>query len=300
MHIKVLGSAAGGGFPQWNCYCNNCVAARKGEIKSQVCMQSSIVILENNKRILINVSPDIHQQISTLAITTANQKREDLFSAIILLDSQLDHTLGLLSLREAKHLKIYATDNVLQDLHEDFSVIKILSRYCGVECKRIILQQNFVISDIPYLEFTAISLKSKAPPYSRRRAHYSDGETIGLLIKDTFSGKNLFYAPSIGYINQDLFNLMEQSDCVLVDGTFWHADEMQQNGVGHKSAQDMGHIPLMGEAGMLTTLKQLARSRKILTHINNTNPILNTHSTEYAELCKHNIEVAYDGMDIRL
>ena len=143
-------------------------------------------------------------------------------------------------------------------------------------------------------------LKSKAPPYSPHRDNPHEGDNIGMRITDTRTGKNVFYAPGLGEIEPHLRPFLEEADCVMVDGTFWTDDEMVRLGISKKKARDIGHLPQSGTGGMIEVLDPLRASRKILIHINNTNPILNEDSAERAELARHRIEVAFDGMDITL
>ena len=152
----------------------------------------------------------------------------------------------------------------------------------------------------PALSITAISLRSNAPPYSPRRDDPHPGNNIGLLIEDTRSGKKLFYAPGLGEMDDNLAAMMHSADCLLVDGTVWRDDEMQECGVGTKLGSEMGHLAQSGAGGMLEVLAQYPDARRILIHINNTNPILNEDSAERAQVQAAGVEVAYDGMSIQL
>ncbi len=150
------------------------------------------------------------------------------------------------------------------------------------------------------MTLTAIPLESKAPPYSPNRHAPRAGDNIGLRIEDRRSGRSAFYAPGLGRIDDHVFAELRSADIVLVDGTFWRDDEMQAPGFSGKTAADMGHLALSGPGGMIEVLERLPASRKILIHINNTNPVLVEDSLERAELARHGIEVAYDGMEIAL
>lgn len=304
MNIIVLGSSAGGGFPQWNCSCNNCKGFRSGKIKARARTQSSIAIeLNNHQWVLINASPDIHHQLLAQKLTPSPKKiRNNPLAAIILTDSQLDHTAGLLLLREDKPLSVYATQSVCYDLTHDFPIMNVLSHYCGVKLNTISVGDNadFTVENNDHLVFTPIPLHSNAPPYSRHRDKTVPGDNIGLLISDKNTNKKLFYAPGIEMVDATLLKLMNEVDCLLIDGTVWHNDELARAGVGTTLATAMGHMPLSGEQGLISHLNTLATPRKILVHINNTNPILNEDSPERAELSRFNIEVGYDGMEIQL
>lgn len=304
MKIVILGSSAGGSFPQWNCNCNNCRGIRLGTIKALARTQSSLAIqLENKKWILINASPDIHHQMMSRKINSfTGNIRENPFDAIILCDSQLDHTAGLLLLREDKSLNIFATENVINDLNSDFPILKVLSHYCDLHQNIISFENNglFKIDDDSEIQFRAVSIKSNAPPYSKRRNKTQPGDNIGLLILNLKTGKSLFYAPGLEVITDDLIEMMKNVDCVLVDGTVWENNELIRIGVGKKTAKEMGHMPLSGDEGLLSYLNKMSKPRKILVHINNTNPILDEDSQEHAELVKLGVEVGFDGMEIQL
>jgi pyrroloquinoline quinone biosynthesis protein B len=150
------------------------------------------------------------------------------------------------------------------------------------------------------LQFTAVPVSSKPPPYSPHRENPRDGDNIGMRIFDPATGKTVFYAPGLGEIEPQVKPFLDEADCLMVDGTFWTDDEMIQLGVSKKRARDIGHLPQSGAGGMIDVLKPLKASRKVLIHINNTNPILNEDSAERRALEAAGIEVAYDGMDITL
>jgi pyrroloquinoline quinone biosynthesis protein B len=300
MRIRILGSAAGGGFPQWNCHCRLCHGVRANTITATPRTQSSIAISSNGEDwILCNASPDILQQIAAFPpLRPGRQVRDSSIAAIILTDSQIDHTAGLLMLREGGPLPVYCTQAVQTDLSSRFPIFTLLNSYTGVKPHIIIPQHTFTIPHFLDLRFTPLELASKAPPYSIYREKRIGGENIGLLITDQQTGKKIFYAPGLGVMTEALLDHLQQADCLLIDGTFWHADDMVQAGVGKKHAQEMGHIPLAGDDGLLNIITPLTKPRKILIHINNTNPILDEKSPERALLNNTNIEVAHDGMEI--
>ncbi|MCR6652456.1 MAG: pyrroloquinoline quinone biosynthesis protein PqqB [Cellvibrionaceae bacterium] len=301
MKIRILGSAAGGGFPQWNCNCFNCHRMRTGAIRATPRTQSSIGVSTDNRRwVLLNTSPDIRAQLEAFpAILPRQGKRDTGVAAIIYMDSQLDHTTGLLMLREGCPHQIYCTDSVYDDLTTGFPVFRILQSWNGgIERHRIVANEAFTISEIGDLRFTPIPLTSKAPPYSPHRDNPQPGDNIGLVIEDLTCDKRVFYAPGLGVVEEHLMSLMREADCLLVDGTFWREDEMTFAGVGSKPASAMGHLPQSGAGGMIEVLNQFSKPRKILIHINNTNPILDKDSPERAELTRQHIEVAYDGMEL--
>ncbi len=300
MHIHVLGSAAGGGFPQWNCNCANCGGLRRGEIQAQARTQSSIAISADEQHwLLINASPDIRAQINAFAPLQPQQGvRGTGIAAVLLVDSQIDHATGLLMLREGSRLELYGTQRVREDLTAHFPLLTILSHYCGVNWHDLPLRETFEIAQVPGLRFTAVPLISKAPPYSPHRAAPQAGDNIGLWIEDLCTGGKLFYAPGLGQMEPHLEDYLAQADCLLLDGTTWTEDEMIRAGAGSKLASEMGHLPLAGPHGLLALLKRYPRPRKILIHINNTNPILDENTAERALLAAQDVEVAWDGMDI--
>ena len=304
MKIRVLGAAAGGGFPQWNCNCPNCDGVRKGKIKAKPRTQSSIAISENNLDwILFNASPDVLAQIKAFpALQPARSIRDTAIRSIILIDSQIDHTTGLLMLREGKPLEIYCTDMAREDLTTGNPLFNVLGHYCTVNWHKLPTHNGngFSVIGAQHLRFTAVPLKSKAPPYSPHRQDPQEGDNIGIRIEDTRTGKNLFYAPGLGKLEPHLEPFLKNADCLLVDGTCWTDDELIRLGISKQSSRDMGHLPQSGEGGMINVLKPLTKPRQILIHINNTNPILNEESRERAELTANGIEVAYDGMEIIL
>lgn len=305
MKIHVLGSAAGGGFPQWNCNCRNCYGLRQGRIRAIPRTQSSIAVSSDDEHwVLFNTSPDIRAQLQAFPqIQPRNGLRDTGIGAIVYMDSQIDHTAGLLMLREGCPHEVYCTDMVHADLTGGFPVFRMLEAWNGgVNRHRIDIDpvSSFAIPGFENLRFTPVPLSSKAPPYSAHRHDPHRGDNIGIGIEDLPSGKKVFYAPGLGSIEDHLLPVMSQADCLLVDGTFWREDEMIAAGVGSQLAAAMGHLPQSGEGGMIHALDGLRHPRKILIHINNTNPILDEDSEERRTLQRHAIEVAYDGMEITL
>lgn len=299
--IRVLGSAAGGGFPQWNCNCKMCHGHRTGSIKAKARTQSSIAVTDNETDwLLFNTSPDILTQLkATPELQPARGVRDTGIASIFLLDAQIDHTTGLLMLREhAKPLPLWCTEPVKQDLSTGNPLLNVLSHYSDTRWNPIEPGKRY--DSIPGVENICIDvlpLLSNAPPYSPRRDNPVPGDTVGVLMTEKSSGQSVFYAPGLGQIEPHVWEAMQQADVVLVDGTMWTDDEMQQAGISARTARAMGHLPQSGEGGMLEWLAKLpSTTRKILIHINNTNPILDENSIESKELKHRNIEVAYDGM----
>ncbi|WP_416310261.1 pyrroloquinoline quinone biosynthesis protein PqqB [Pseudomonas sp. W03] len=304
MHIRILGSAAGGGFPQWNCNCRNCRGVRDGSVIAQPRTQSSIALSDDGENwILCNASPDIRAQLASFpALQPARRLRDSAIAAIVLLDSQIDHTTGLLSLREGCPHEVWCTEMVHQDLSTGFPLFPMLSHWNGGLKHNLIAldAEPFVIPACPGLRITAIALRSSAPPYSPHRGNPHPGDNIGLFVEDLSTGGKLFYAPGLGQVDDELLAWMRRADCLLVDGTLWRDDEMRVCEVGDKLGSEMGHLAQSGPGGMIEVLDGIDGPRKVLIHVNNTNPILDIASPERAELDAHSIEVAFDGMNIYL
>ncbi|WP_417499748.1 pyrroloquinoline quinone biosynthesis protein PqqB [Methylophaga sp.] len=304
MFVHVLGSGAGGGFPQWNCNCTNCKGVREGTIKASPRTQSSIAISANGTDwILFNASPDIKKQLDDFpALQPARQVRDTAITAIVITDAQIDHVTGMLTLREHnKPWDVYTTNAVYEDLTTGFPVFNILGHFRGINHHEIVTDESsFTIPTAEGLVFTAVPLKSEAPPYSPHRHNTVPGDNIGMRIEDTRTGKNLFYAPGLGVAEPHVMEYMANADVVLVDGTVWTDDEMSHEGISNKRAQEMGHLDQSSKGGIMEILSGMDKPRKFLIHINNTNPILNEESPQRKTLEAAGIEVSYDGMDIEL
>lgn len=306
MRITILGAAAGGGFPQWNCNCRNCAGVRAGTVKAKPRTQSSIFVRpdDGTDGVLFNASPDILEQIRSSATLQPNRGRRDTaIAGVILMDGQIDHATGLFMLRErGAKLPLWCTDPVMEDLTTGNPVLNVLSHYCGVDRHRIGLDGvPFEVPGVPTLRFRAMPLDSKAAPYSPHREASVPGDNIGVTVTDTATGRSLFYAPGLGAITPAVFEAMSAADCVMVDGTFWTDDEMITLGISRKRAREIGHLPQSGPGGMMEWMAKLpAATRRTLIHINNTNPILDEDSPERAALDAAKIEVCEDRMEIRL
>jgi pyrroloquinoline quinone biosynthesis protein B len=279
---------------------------RRGTLKARSRTQSSIAVSADGENwVLINASPDILSQIrATPALQPGRQSRDTGIAAVLLMDAQIDHVTGLLMLREGKPIPLYCTASVWDDLTTGLPLVPVLSHYCGVQWHPLNIRHDRMEAiDLPGMRgirFTALAFSSKAPPYSPHRENPHPGDNIGLVIEDLASGKNVFYAPGLGEIEPHVEAAMRNADCLLVDGTFWHADEMIRLGFSAKYAADMGHLPQFGPGGMIECLDSMDAERKILIHINNTNPILDEDSEQHATLLRHGIEIAHDGMEITL
>ena len=304
MLIKVLGSGAGGGFPQWNCNCANCSGLRAGTLAATARTQSSLAVSDGGEDwLLVNASPDLRAQLEACpALQPGRAVRDTAIAAVLIVDAQIDHSTGLMTLREhTRRLPVYCTPSVHDDLTGGYPLLDVLEHYCGVDWRPIdaIGRVAFEVPEIPGLSLHPIPLLSEAPPYSPRRHNPAEDDTIGIVFIDKASGQRCLYAPGLGEWTEPLLEEAQRADCLLIDGTLWHDGELMKQGAAEKTGREMGHLAQSGSNGMLDQLARLA-GRKILIHINNTNPILDETSPERAQLETLGIEVAYDGMEIKL
>ena len=297
MRVRVLGSAAGGGLPQWNCRCATCEAARGGE-RARPRTQSSLAIRgEDGPWFLVNASPDLRQQIETLTRGHVDDVRAPPIAGVLLTDAEIDHTAGLLLLREsAAPVRVFGAAGVERALTDGFPVVPMLERYCGIEWQTLEpgRQQPLDGSDLVVEPFPS---GGDAPRYLGSDVEL---EASGLIVRDRATGGVVTYVPGLATLDESMIARFAESDLVLVDGTFWHDDDLTQMGISDRSARDMGHTPLAGPGGTLDVLAGLERPRKVLVHINNTNPILFEDSSERDEVVRAGVEVAYDGLEIEL
>jgi pyrroloquinoline quinone biosynthesis protein B len=310
MKILVLGSGAGGGFPQWNCNCALCLGQRRGTTHARPRTQSSIAVSDDGREwVLLNASPDIGQQLRNQpALHPQRALRDTPIRAVVLMDAQIDHVTGLLSLREGPPIALHCTRCVHEDLHHGLPILPTLEHYCGVRWHELAVNDastsaEFAIDALPGLRFRAMAIAGKAPPYSPHRHAPVVGDNIALQVVDTRSGECLFYAPGLASVDAATLGAMREASCLMIDGTFWTEREMIDAGLGVHCASDMGHLPLADDgerAGLMRVLDALPARRKLLIHINNSNPILDERSDERRELARRGIEVAHDGMEIEL
>ena len=301
MEIRILGSAAGGGFPQWNCNCSGCQATRRGEPGVHQRTQSSLAVRgSSGDWFLVNASPDVRQQLERLRDRSPTSIRSSPIAGVLLTDAEIDHTAGLMILRESNEaLQIYGTDNVRKALTEGFSVLRVLKDYCGVKWSAIEPGSTVNLATESSIEIEAFSLPGTSPKYMRSSA-IEGNWVIGFTFRDRLTNKVATYAPALAELTPSIISRLESSDCILVDGTFWQNDELVKLGMSSRTALAMGHLPLSGELSSLHRLSKLADSRKIFTHINNTNPILIDRSPERQMVEAAGMEVGYDGLTIEL
>ncbi|HSC02060.1 MAG TPA: pyrroloquinoline quinone biosynthesis protein PqqB [Solirubrobacteraceae bacterium] len=298
MHIRILGSAAGGGFPQWNCRCPTCEAARAG-VRARPRMQSSLAIRgAEGPWFLVNASPDARQQLEAITDVHLDGVRTPPVAGVLLTDAEIDHTAGLLLMRESSvPIRVYGEAGVEGALRDGYPVLSMLERYCGLEWRTLEPEQAEAL-DGSSLTVESFDTGGDAP-------RYLDGsgvelEACGFVFRDNVGGGVVTYVPGMARLDDAVLARLAASDLVLADGTFWRDDELAQLGISARSAREMGHLPLSGPGGTLEALAQLERPRKALVHINNTNPILLEDSPERAEVVRAGVEVAYDGLEVEL
>jgi len=304
MYIHVLGSAAGGGLPQWNCGCDNCRDVRAGSPAIQARTQESVAVSADGESwFLINASPEIRQQIESFPALWPRSARHSPIAALLLTSGDLDHCLGLFSLRESHPLKVYATSAVKRGLAEGNVIYRTLDRFAEQVRWHLLAIGDEVpltgIDGLPSgLTVSAIAAPGKAPLHLERVSTPSPEDNIGLRIRETRTGNVLAYLSSVAGTSPAVQTLLQEAACLFFDGTFWTSDELISQGLGQKRAEDMAHWPLSGPNGSVAMLEKLPASRRVLIHVNNTNPVLREDSTQRRELVSAGIELAYDGMEL--
>jgi len=324
MRVRILGSAAGGGFPQWNCACSNCRRLRDGQFAGVARTQLQLAWEGPSKRwTLLNASPDLRFQIeATPELRPQDANRHSPISDVILTGAEIDQALGLLLLREFHSFRVHATAPVRRILKEDNSLFGVLKRFPGQTCwLDIPLESPFAVGGA---RLEALPLAGSLPGFvaAARRAEFDPAEAaIGLWITPESGNpvaavsppperiaaalssppaKTLAYLPGVGFLSDSLLERLQASDVLLFDGTFWSDDEPAQiPGLG-RTARQMGHLPISGPGGSIEMLAKVACPRKIFVHINNTNPILDEESAEYRMVRDAGWEIARDGMEITL
>jgi pyrroloquinoline quinone biosynthesis protein B len=314
MRVKILGSAAGGAFPQWNCACPNCSALRAGTFHGKARTQAQVAVSPDARSwFLLGASPDLRAQIEATPELHPRRKRasdgirQSPIAGAVLANADVDHVLGLLLMRELQPLRVYATESIRRILTEDNSMFAMLERVPDqVTWTDFAPEATFPLltaaGEDSGLRCRALSLGTHFPAsVSReRRSHLKLGEaSLGLIIESP-SGKRLAYMPAVPQIDDALLNEFESADVLLFDGTFWSDDELIRiQGSGQTAAQ-MGHVPVSSAHGSLARLAQLRRPRRIYVHINNTNPMLNDAGPEHRQVREQGWEIAEDGWQFEL
>src|SRR5579859_1735273 len=283
MHLRLLGAAAGGGFPQWNCACRLCSEARATPDLVPPSRHCSLAVSATGERwYLLGAAPDVREQIeSTPDLQAGPGPRDTPIAGVLLCDAELDHTLGLLVLREGATLHIHGTRPVLAALDGPLPIRRLLSDYA--KHTWIVVEPGVAFPvDGGRLQATAIALGHKRPRYARELPA-DEGWVVGYRIVDLVSGGSVLFAPSVEEWTPALEEALDGSTCALLDGTFWTEDEMARSGAGTTPASVMGHLPITGPGGSAARFSRSAAARKIYAHVNNTNPILDRRSPEHAE-----------------
>jgi pyrroloquinoline quinone biosynthesis protein B len=310
MRVTVLGSAAGGGFPQWNCACRNCSRLRSGNPNLHARTQAQVTCFPSGAEwFLFNASPDLRTQIlSATQLAPAESPRHTPIAGVLLTSADVDSVAGLLHLREFQPLIIYATQSVRRILVEDNRIFRVLER----------ANPPAIWQDIPLNTWFRLSTVSASAGETSSRCRMvplggaypdyvsddlrcslpSEEAVVGLVL--TEGKKQIFYAPSVPGRSDGWKDWARSSDLCLLDGTFWTDDELISAGVGSKIAREIGHVPLSGAGGLLEEFDPAERGRWVLIHINNTNPILDEASPEHREVRHRGWEIAYDGMEFEL
>jgi pyrroloquinoline quinone biosynthesis protein B len=314
MRVKILGSAAGGGFPQWNCACPNCRALRSGVFQGKARSQTQVAVSSGGETtdgcswFLLGACPDLRAQIEATAdLQPRNGVRQSPIAGAVLANADLDHVLGLLLLRELQPLRIHATSSVRRILREDNTMFRMLQR-----SEHQVVWADFRPGEaFPLstpngqdagLRCRPISLGTHFPAYvaSARQNELASGEaSLGLFIESP-SGKRLAFMPAVPQLDEALLGEFDRADVLLFDGTFWSDDELIRVQGSGQTARQMGHIPVSSPEGSLRRLAGLRHPRKIYVHINNTNPMLNKAGPEYRQVREVGWEIAEDGWQFDL
>jgi pyrroloquinoline quinone biosynthesis protein B len=316
MRIKVLGSAAGGGFPQWNCACRNCTRLRDGSLQGVARTQTQIAIDCNPDYALrrywvfVNASPDLRaQMLGTRELHPfLNTNGSTPLSDIFLPSADVDSIMGLLHLREFQGFRIFSLPSIRRIVSEENSIFRVLGRATPPVqwfplslAKPADWQTQYDQKEVPKLIPHAVSLRGDYPDYisEKLRAELPSQEAVvGFAFH--YGAKRLFFAPTIPGHDQSWISWAQSSDLVLIDGTFWSDDELIRTGRSKKTARQIGHLPLSGPGGLLSQYPAKATGRKVLIHINNTNPILDENSAEHRAVLEAGFEIAYDGMELKI
>jgi pyrroloquinoline quinone biosynthesis protein B len=300
MRLIVLGAAAGGGFPQWNSACPVGRRAWAGDPAARWRTQCSIAISADGERwILLNASPDLRQQIlATPALHPRGAPRHSPIGAVVLTNGDVDHVAGLLNLRESQRFALYATSAIQAVLERNpiFNVLdpEFVSRH------RLALEQPVELD--AGLTIVPFAVPGKVPLYLEDDALEIGAETedvIGLELQDT-AGAQAFFVPGCARLTAALAERLRGAPLLMFDGTLWADDEMIKSRIGVKTGARMGHMSISGPDGTIAAFAALGVRRKVLIHVNNTNPVLLDDSPERAEALAAGWEVAYDGMEITL
>ncbi len=298
MKAIVLGSAAGGGYPQWNCCCPVCELHWQGDARVRRRTQSSVAVsVDTNRWVLLNCSPDIREQISATPALHPKSLRHSPITDVVLTNGDIDHIAGLLTLREMQPLTIWANAKVQEHLKSN-SVFSVLNS--AVVSFRTI-DKGTAFQPFAGLEISAFEVPGKVPLYQEAQSGHAvsrDGNTIGLHLRH--GTKQLSYVPGCGDVDHKLLEDLKDTNTLLFDGTLFRDDEMIASGTGQKTGRRMGHVPVSGADGSIKALETLAAKSRYFIHMNNTNPLLIDASPQRMEAEAAGWVVSQDGMEIVL
>jgi pyrroloquinoline quinone biosynthesis protein B len=309
MQVKILGSAAGGAFPQWNCGCANCWAVRAGKFSGKPRSQTQVAVSADSRTwFLLGASPDLRMQIEgTSELHPGEGLRQSPITGVVLLNADIDHVLGLLLLRELQPLNVYATESVKEIVDQDNSMFRMLRRIPRqLMWNPITPRVTFALCDTEGkdsgVRCRAVSLATHFPAYvTQTRQDTLNGSEASLgLIVESPSRKRMAYMPAVPEITDELVREFESCDVLLFDGTFWSDDELIRVQGSGQTARQMGHVPISSDTGSLAQLAELKRPRKIYIHVNNTNPVLNEAGAEHRAVRDAGWEIAEDGWQFEL
>ncbi|MFR9801879.1 pyrroloquinoline quinone biosynthesis protein PqqB [Pseudonocardia sp. RS010] len=297
MWLRVLGSAAGGGFPQWNCDCPGCRAVRDGTRPCTPRTQSSVAVSADRRSwFLLNASPDVRLQIEAFPALHPRAGRATPVRAVLLTDAELDHTLGLLLLREGGPLALHATEAVRETLCEGTALLRTLERYCAVDWHPVVPTAEVDLgAGLSYRAFDVPTSKKQ-----RFGAGRSEGRVVGYRLTDTRTGRAAVYLPGVQELTPAVRSELQGCACLLLDGTCWTDDEMARLGLASKTSRDMGHLPMDGPGGSLEQVAGLDVGRTVYVHLNNTNPVLLDDSPERRAVERRGMEIATDGLEVEV
>jgi pyrroloquinoline quinone biosynthesis protein B len=311
MRVKVLGSAAGGGFPQWNCQCPNCSALRNGKLKSRPRTQTQVIFSPDSKVwFLLCASPDLRQQVLAARELSPpeNNSSPPPIGGLFLPSADVDSVMGLLHLREFQTFFVFATRGVQCVLQKENRIFRVLERanppvkWQTLSAKgRLGCHLSEDSSGPADFICTTVPLGGCYPDYVSEetlRAVPPEDASVGLIMEQ--GEKRLFFAPSLSGSSTMWKSAVESADATFIDGTFWSDDELMRTGRSKKTAREIGHLPLSGAGGLFEQFPRQTKGRKILIHINNTNPILDEKSAEHRAVLDAGFEIAYDGMEFEL
>ncbi|MGW7689922.1 pyrroloquinoline quinone biosynthesis protein PqqB [Streptomyces asiaticus] len=299
MRVRVLGTAAGGGVPQWNCACPGCSGARAhpGWRRRHA---SLAVQADEGRWYLVNATPDLGDQVEDCPeLHPGPEPRRTPLAGVILTDAELDHTLGIARLREADGIEIVATAPVRHALLKGLHLGEVLTPYARLDWRPLGPGDRPLTEGSP-LAVGAVPVSAKRPRYAAGLdAPDDDAWVVALRLTDRATGRSLLYAPALAAWPDAFQRAAEEADCVIVDGTFWSDDEPLTSGFGSRTATAMGHLPIEGPDGTAHRLAAL-EARTLYTHLNNTNPLNDPAAPQHSGLRKLGVEVAADGMVIDL